>query len=110
MENQTTYRYTAELIEALLSKRDVDIAAKQLKERKKDECSAYCRGIQEEQETLELLSKSLEMPAGSAGKVLADAMVEQLRKDYPAAAKKADENLAKKARLEAEEIERICRR
>ncbi|MBR1585169.1 MAG: hypothetical protein IJ662_06495 [Clostridia bacterium] len=109
MENKLTFHYTEELVEALLSKQDVDTAAKQIMGRKKDECNAYCRGIQEEQDTLGLLIKSLEMPTGSAGKILADAIVEQLRKDYPDAARKADECLAKKIRLGAEEIERICR-
>ena len=108
MESKSDYRYNPELIEAVLSNQDVDATAKQLMKRKEDECSAYCRGIREERETLDLLLKSLGMPAGSAGKILADVMLEQLRTDYPDAAKKADAYLARKAEIEAAEIERIC--
>lgn len=101
---------TKEIIIAILTRDSVSDAAKRLIQRKEDELSEYRKALQQEEAFSRMLTASLDMPEGTAGRRVGDAIVAELRESYPDAAEEADKILKCRKEREAAELDRICAR
>ena len=101
---------TPEIIRAILARDSVSDAVKSLIRQKENELYSFKEKLNKEEEGTKLLVAALELPNGTAGRTVADAIVGELRERFPEIAREADERFRQKKELEELEIERICRR
>ena len=103
-------KYTEQLVEAVLAGRDVHDAVNQLIAQKERECRDFASGLKVEEQELALLVKALDMPEGSAGRAVADAIADEMRLEYPDAVAHVEAQKAETKRLRAamlgEEVEK----
>lgn len=103
-------KYTEQLVEAVLAGRDVHDAVNQLIAQKERECRDFASALKAEEAELALLVKALDMPEGSAGRTVADAIVGEMRLEYPYAVAHIEAQKAETKRLRAamlgEEVEK----
>ncbi|MBQ9257971.1 MAG: hypothetical protein IJ181_12765 [Acidaminococcaceae bacterium] len=101
---------TPEIIKAILARDDVAETVTRLIRQKETELHKYKDSLNKEEESTRLLVEALELPQGTAGRDIADAIIAELRERYPDIAKAADERIAAKKKAEQEELDRICAR
>lgn len=99
-----------EIVTAILTGDDVNDAADKLVKQKRQEVSQFEKEMREQTESAKLLITGMRMPAGSAGKRMADTIVGEMRANYKDAATKADATIARRKAADAAELDRICRR
>ena len=88
------WNWDERIVEAILTGDDVDSAVKALTMKKRQEADAYEHALKKQAENSRLLTAGLRMPEGSAGRRVADAIVEEMRARYPEQARKAAETIA----------------
>lgn len=98
-----------EIVTAILAGDDVNDAADKLIKQKRQEISYFEKEMKEQTESAKLLIVGMRMPAGSAGKRMADTIVGEMRANYKDAAAKADATIARRKAADEAELDRICR-
>ena len=112
---QNTGINTPEIVGAILLKREVREVVNKLIDKKQQEFNVYKAALHQEEQFAKLLVESLDMPEGTAGRRVADAIVAELREAFPKEAAAADdhaklvEGLTKTALERSETIERITK-
>ena len=103
------WKWHDEIVMAVLANEDVDSAVKKTVAAKQAEVNVLEKELKEEAANAVLLTAGLQMPEGSAGRRMAEAILEEMRENNPEAAKAADERIARRKAAEEAELNRICR-
>ena len=103
-------KWHPEIVTAILTGANVKDTADQLIKDKQQELSEFERRIKEQIENSKLLTAGLRMPEGTAARRMADTIVAEMAKDYPDAARKADENIEYQRKMNELDVEILLRK
>ena len=95
---------------AILTGDDIDLAVKALVKKKREEADAYERKLKDQAENGRLLTAGLKMPEGTPGRRMAMAILSEMREDFPDAARKADENIEHRRKMNELDTEIMLRK
>lgn len=94
-----------EIIAALLANESIKEAVEAVEKAKKREFDDFQKELEMEEKNAEFIRSGLEMPEGTAGREIAEAVLQELRESNPDAVRIADERIEYRRRMNELEVE-----
>ena len=100
-------KWNEDIVVAILTSESVKDTAERLIREKQQELSAFEQQMKEQTENARLINAGLKQPEGTARR-MADAILAEMRENYPDAAARADNRIRAKRAAEERELDRLA--